>query len=86
MTSLFEAPSRAKTPTKLPRLVVKVGSHIVLDPDYVEALLGDAKGHGSEFSVAPPAQQRATGANLFQQPGADELVDLARNRHVTAAP
>src|SRR5262245_35725056 len=51
------------------------GSRIVLAPDRVEALLGDAKGHGPGFSVAPPAQQRATGADLFQQPGADELVD-----------
>ena len=47
---------------------------MVLDPDRFEALLGDAKRHGSGFSIASPGQQRAIGADLFQQPSADELI------------
>ena len=32
---------------------------IILDPDRFEALLGDAKCHGSSFSIASPGQERA---------------------------
>src|SRR5712671_577019 len=42
--------------------------HLILDPDRFEALLGDAKRHGSGLSIASPGQQRAMGADLFQQP------------------
>ena len=45
------------------------------DPDRFEALIGDAKRHGSSFSIASPAQERALGVDLFQQPSADELID-----------
>src|SRR5262249_13632393 len=38
-----------------------------------EALLGDAKRHGSSFSIASPGQERAIGADLFQQPSAMSL-------------
>src|SRR5215831_8226408 len=55
-------------------------NRILRDPDRFEALLGDAKRHGSSFSIAAPAQQRAVGADLFQQPGADELIDRLAKR------
>src|SRR5262249_39223027 len=45
-----------------------------LDPDRFEALFGDAKRHGSSFGIASPGQERAIGADLFQQPSADELI------------
>src|SRR5262249_54757125 len=43
-------------------------NRIVLDPDRFEALPGDAKRHGSSFSIASPRQEGAIGADLFQQP------------------
>src|SRR5262245_55038384 len=52
----------------------------ILDPDRFEALLGDAKRHGSSFSIASPGQERAIGADLFQQPSADELIHGLPNR------
>jgi hypothetical protein len=45
----------------------------ILDPDRFEALLSDAKRHGSSFSIALPGQQRAMDADLFKQPSVDEL-------------
>src|SRR5262249_55373820 len=53
---------------------------IILDSDCLEALLGDAKRHGSSFSIASPGQQRAIGADLFKQPSADEPIDGLSNR------
>ena len=38
----------------------------ILDPDRSEALLGNAKRHGSNFRIASPGQERAIGADLFQ--------------------
>jgi hypothetical protein len=43
-------------------------------------LLRDAKRHGSSFSIASPRQQRAIGADLFKQPGADEFIHGLSNR------
>src|SRR5215467_2797738 len=55
-------------------------NRIVLDPDRFEALPGDAKRHGPSFSIASPRQERAIGADLFQQPSADELIHGLSNR------
>jgi hypothetical protein len=44
MTPLFEAPSRAKTPTMLPRLVVRAQKGFVNEPLPVGVLLNDASG------------------------------------------
>jgi hypothetical protein len=44
MTSLFESPSRAKTPTKLPRLVVKAQKGFVNEPLPLGVLLNNATG------------------------------------------
>src|SRR5262245_3154205 len=44
MTSLFEAPSRAKTPTKLSRLVLKPPKGFVNEPLPLGVLLSDASG------------------------------------------
>ena len=52
----------------------------ILDPDRFEALLGDAKRHGSSLRIASPGQQRAIGVHLFQQPSADELIHGLLNR------
>src|SRR5438034_8548962 len=52
----------------------------ILYPNRFEALLGDAKRHGSSFSIASPGQERAIGADLFQQPSADELIHGLSNR------
>src|SRR5262245_41460262 len=41
---------------------------------------GDAKRHGSSLRIASPGQQRAIGADLFQQPSADELIHGLSNR------
>src|SRR5262249_21960178 len=64
----------------------------ILDPDRFEALFSDAKRHGSSLSIVSPGQERAIGADLFQQPSADELIHglancFARNvcRRVTSA-
>jgi hypothetical protein len=48
---------------------------LILDIDCFEAVLGDAKRHRSAFVVASPDRERATGADLLQQAGADELID-----------
>src|SRR5262249_9234172 len=53
---------------------------VALDADGFEALFGDAKGHRSSFSIASPGQERAVGADLFQQPSADELIHGLSNR------
>src|SRR5215831_8967192 len=37
-------------------------------PDRFEALLGDAKRHGSSFRIASPGQQRAIGADHYRDP------------------
>ena len=52
----------------------------ILDPDRFEAPLGNAKRHRSSFRIASPGQQRAIGADLFQQPSADELIHGLPNR------
>jgi hypothetical protein len=44
MTPLFEAPSRAKIPTKVPRLVVKAQKGVVNEPLPMGVLLNDASG------------------------------------------
>jgi hypothetical protein len=44
MTPLFEAPSRAKTPTKLPRLVLKPPKGFVNEPLPLGVLLSDGSG------------------------------------------
>jgi len=38
------------------------------------------KRHGTSFNIASPGQERAIGADLFQQSNADELVYGLSNR------
>jgi hypothetical protein len=52
----------------------------MLDIDRFEAVLGDAKPHRSAFVIAAPDRERATGADLLQQAGADQLVDNLSSR------
>jgi hypothetical protein len=51
------------------------GRCVVLDLDRFKAVLGDAKRYRSTFIVASPDRERASGADLLQQAGADELID-----------
>ena len=51
------------------------GHRLILDIDRFEAVLGDAKRHRSTFVIASPDRERASGADLLQQAGADELID-----------
>src|SRR6266851_2193043 len=51
------------------------GRRLILDIDRFEAGLGDAKRHRSAFVIAAPDRERATGADLLQQAGADQLID-----------
>jgi hypothetical protein len=53
---------------------------IILDPHRFEALLGDPKRHGASFNIASPGQERAIGADLFQQPSADDSIHGLSNR------
>src|SRR5260370_5287816 len=55
--------------------VLGSGRHVILDIDRCEAGLGDAKRHRSAVVIASPDRERATGADLLQQAGADELID-----------
>ena len=56
------------------------GLRLAVDVNRFEALLGDTKRHRSSFSIASPGQERAIGADLFQQPSADEPIDGLANR------
>src|SRR5229473_8515719 len=49
--------------------------HVIVDIDRCEAGLGDAKRHRSAVVIASPDRERATGADLLQQAGADQFVD-----------
>jgi hypothetical protein len=51
------------------------GRRLILDIDCFEAGLGDAKRHRSVVVVAPPHRERASGADLLQQAGADQLIN-----------
>ena len=58
--------------------LLDVGGCRILDTDGFQALLGNAQRQRPIVIIAPPLWQRATGADLFQQPRADQLVhDLA---------
>ena len=51
------------------------GHRLILDIDRIEAVLRDAKRHRSTVVIAAPDRERAGGADLLQQAGADELID-----------
>jgi hypothetical protein len=57
-----------------PRLL-ESGRRLIFDIDRFEAGLGDAKRHRSAVVIASPDRERATGADLLQQAGADQLID-----------
>jgi len=57
------------------RFSVITGYRLIPDIDGFEALLGDAKRHRPSFVIASPDRERATGADLLQQAGADQLID-----------
>ena len=54
--------------------VRSIGSEPISPLPTERGILRDAKRHGSGFSIASPGQQRAIGADLFQQPSADEPI------------
>ena len=54
------------------------GLRLSVDVDRFEALLGDAKRHRPSFVIASPDRERAGGADLLQQAGADELIGSLR--------
>jgi hypothetical protein len=60
--------------------LLESGYCLIFDIDRFEALLGDAKRHRSSFVIAAPDRERATGADLLQQAGADELIDNLSGR------
>src|SRR6516225_6392519 len=57
-----------------PRLL-ESGRRLIFDFDRFEAGLGDAKRRRSAVVIASPDRERATGADLLQQAGADQLID-----------
>jgi len=65
------APSRSRANACL----LGSGHRPIFDVDRFEALLGDAKRHRPAVVIASPDRQRASGADLLQQAGADELVN-----------
>src|SRR5258708_12396493 len=50
------------------------GHHRIPDADRFEAGLGDPKRHRCAVVIASPDRERATGTDLLQQAGVDDLV------------
>jgi hypothetical protein len=56
------------------------GLRLAVDVDRFEALLGEAKRHRPIAVIAAPDRERAGGADLLQQAGADELISSLAGR------
>ena len=67
--------SRAFASGKTAVVLLGRGHRLVRSIDGCEASACDAKRDRSAFAIASPDRQRATGPNLFQQAGADQLSD-----------
>ena len=69
--------ARERKKEKFTALFHHIGSDHRLIPgvDRFEPVLRDAKRHRAAFVVASPDRKRASGADLLQQAGADELIN-----------